>query len=132
MSVKITGARELVKALEDLPKFVQADVLEQSGTDALEPMRRDYQDRAPAFLEGKIRTRVLSKAPRFVKLATGTKHPLAHIFEYGTRLRRRKSGGITGRIRERAFARPAFDGNAAKTLRSLGTHLWARIRHAGR
>ena len=132
MTIRIKGDKELLRTLERLPQMVRADVLEAAARDAIEPMEKDYRGGAPPTIARGVRTRVIEKKPTGVQIATGTKHPLAHIFEYGTKLRVRDSGGITGRIRAKAFGRPAFDKNVHGVFRRIGDSLWKAVSRAGR
>lgn len=131
--IKIKGEKELVRALKRMTDSVRADALERIAHDAMIPLERDYRSRAHPTVQPGVHTRTIEAGRgRFkAEVATGSRHPLAHIFEFGTKLRTRLSGAITGRIRPLPFARPAFDRNAAKVIRGVGKSLWRVVSRAG-
>ena len=129
---KIRGFDGIDKALTRLERSVRADVLVDVLNDSAEPIEHDYRVGAPDFLQRSVRTRVITKQSHRATTATGTKHPLAHIFEFGTRRRSTRGGLGRGKITKIGFGRRAFDTNVNRWFTNTGRLLWQRIRRVGR
>ena len=135
---KIAGARELDKVLEKLPRKMGEKVLRTALMAASKPMldemKRDApvrsgesakrfragakKGRLPGFLRASIRRRVIkskdSLAATVLVGAFGVFY--AHMVEFGTK-----------HSRAQPFVRPAFDGNAAGAIGTMGKKLGEQI-----
>lgn len=138
-TVRIRGLDGIDKALNKLANETRASVLVDALEDSGRPIEREYAAGAPPFISGGVRTRVLESAPRRARIAIGTKHPLAHIFEFGTKRRRTTGSGkvqkkpaYRGRIHKIGFGRRAFDTNVDAWFRDIGRRIWKRVERVGR
>lgn len=130
--IRVKGFDGLDKALQQLSHSVRADVLERVATESADPMRADYAQGAPEVVQRNVHVRTADKRPNTVWVAVGSRHPLAHIFEFGTRARRTKSGAGRGRIEKQGFARRAFDVNVERWFTGVGRLLWREVKRVGR
>jgi len=131
-TVKIQGFEGIDRALGRMTKNTRAEVLERVVTESADGMLVDYTYGAPSFLRRFVAVRTADKAPGRAQVNVGTKHPLAHIFEFGTRLRRTKSRGSRGRIEKIGFARRAFDSNVSQWFIRTGELLWREVKRGSR
>lgn len=132
MTLRVKGFDGIDRALRRLDNTMRADTLVRVLTESAEPIEQDYRSGAPPVIARSVRTRVISKAPHRGTVATGTKHPLAHIFEFGTRLRRTAKGFRRGRIVKIGFGRRAFDTGVNRWFRDTGRLLWREVKRARR
>ena len=138
-TIKVTGLKEARANLKRMDRELRGQVLMQAVEESAHPFERDYKRGAPEVLRrgGKwwIDTRHGDRTPNRAQVLVGTKHPLAHIFEYGTRRRfnvRWKKKPLskrraTGRITPIGFARRAFDQNVQPVIRNFGRIVMKRI-----
>ena len=67
-----------------------------------------------------------------VTVYVGPSHPLAHLFEWGTAQRFKKSGAYTGYITATPFLRQAWDEKKMVALETLKKELWEQIKKAAK
>ena len=137
--------RRLARLAGDLER---TRVLERALVSSAKPMEREYEAGAPLSIRPGVRTRVADERPGKVTVAVGSRHPLAHIFEFGTK--RRNTGGAKrdratgrfvkgtgktanrGRIIAQGFARRAFDVNVQGWFRNVGKSIWREVKRGSR
>ena len=132
---KITGFRELDRALSELPKATERGVLRNVAKKALQPMLEDAQDKAPVD-DGQLRdslqisaTGLTKKAKRQdrgrpkkgARMYLGTASPYAALREFGT-----------VQTPATPFLRPAFDSNVKGTIEIIRRELREEIDKAAR
>ena len=130
--IQLRGFDRIDKALSRMEKSVRADALERVADKSSDDMLLDYAYDAPPAIRKGVRVRTVDKTPNRVTVAVGSRHPLVHIFEFGTQRRKTKGGAGRGRIRKIGFARRAFDTNIARWFGRAGQLLWAEVKSAGR
>jgi HK97 gp10 family phage protein len=132
MNIKLTGFRELEKALSDLPKRTSKPLLTKIATDALEPMRAKAESFAPDDSGDLKRSIIISdKRTRRVRKGAGPKKGItiamgpasgegvlnyAALQEFGT-----------VNAPPHAFMRPAWDGEAEGALEHIKENLGREI-----
>ncbi|MCA0963284.1 hypothetical protein [Salipiger bermudensis] len=143
VSLKLTGFREIEKALAQLPAGTAKGVARRAMKKELKPIA----DTANAFWPGsrddvfQITSRIAagqlgdSYAKRgrsvinmFVGSpggANGTPH--AHLVEFGTGPRFQKNGRFTGSVAPQPMLQPAWDIHKQSLLEGLGARLWDEI-----
>ena len=137
------GAKELEKALLDLPKRIAKTAVRRGIVKLLQQVADDAQARVPVRsgrLKEKIAVRPqLSRRQKrgrakdkglieaFVG-ATPARH--AHLVEFGTGPRMQRNGKSTGAMPAQPFLRPAWDGAKGKLVDELGQVLWDEIEKA--
>lgn len=148
-SVSVEGLKDLDAALLDLSKSVARGAMRRALIKAATPIRDTMKAYAPGIAGGGLKqsieigpklTPAQAKAHRrmgtersAVELFVGPSYKLgrggrlAHLFEFGTRERARKSGGRTGKIRMQPFARPAWDAEQGNAVSILKTSLWQEV-----
>jgi len=67
-----------------------------------------------------------------VTVYVGSSHPLAHLFEFGTAERYKKSGAYTGFIPAMPFLREAWDSQKRVSLELLKDELWKALQKSAR
>jgi len=118
----------LDEGLKRLERSVRAEVIERVSVKAAEPMARDAKAGAhPGKIKRGTGQRIADKGPLSVTTAVGSRHPLAQIFEFGTRRRKLKSGADRGRIQKIGNVRRAFDKNVGRWFSDIGRRLWREI-----
>lgn len=130
--IRLKGFDGIDRALREMKANVRSDKLEVVADRSADPMLVDYTYDAPPAIRKGVRVRTVDKLPNRVTVAVGSRHPLVHIFEFGTKRRKTKAGAGRGRIRKIGFARRAFDTNIARWFGRVGDLLWAEVRRAGR
>lgn len=134
-TVRMTGMKEVQANLKRMDRELRGQVLVDALKEGSHPFERDYKAGAPEVIKGKVRTRVGESLPNRAQVLVGTKHPLVHIFEYGTRYRfnvRRGKQALqkqraTGRITPIGFGRRAFDKNVRPFIRNFGRIVMNKI-----
>ena len=114
VTVQMTGGKELVRKLKRLDQKVRKRIARKALRGAANPIRDDAKANVPVA-EGKLkrslRTRV-QVSSRTQAAFVEARWPMgahAHLVEFGTVERVRKSGGSTGAMPAQPFLRPAFD-----------------------
>lgn len=130
--IKLKGFDGIDAGLKRMDKAVRADVLARVGEESADGMLVDYTYGAPPTIRRGVRVREVEKRPDRAVVAVGSRHPLVHIFEFGTKPRRTDEGYRRGRIIKRGFARRAFDTNVGAWFRRTGELLWREVKRAGR
>lgn len=146
--IKLTGARELERALRELPKRTGKAALRRALKKTAQPIEvtaEQYATRAKPELAARgisISTRLSRRQKRgrqtdrnTVQMYVGAhsaRYGLAHLFEFGTAQRHHKSGKSTGRMRPQPFMRPAWDANKGRLLDTLGRELWTEVDKAAK
>lgn len=111
--IRVDGLEHLDRKLKKLVERATGSQVEKALLKAAQPLE-DEMKRTTAFsdvtgnLRGSIGTKKRKRAPD-PEVTVGAKAPHAHLVEFGTRLRRHKSGKSTGVMRKRPFMRPAYD-----------------------
>lgn len=109
VKVKVEGAAELKKALEQLAPKLQRKVLRKALRAGARPILKRTKATAPVdqgLLKRALTIRALKTRKRGlvgVKITTGRKAPHAHLVELGTAERRTKSGKYTGSVKPMNF-----------------------------
>ena len=128
--MRLKGFDGIDKRLRQMQDNVRTDVLKRVAEKSADAMEQDYRQGAPPVIAKSVRTRVVDASRYRATAATGTKHPLAHIFEFGTKQRQTGQGWRRGRIRKIGFARRAFDTNITKWFVDTGKLLWKEVSRA--
>lgn len=131
MSIKLKGMERINANLKRLERGARADLLIGTLERSAEPFERHYANGAHEEIRPGVKTRMISRSPRETRVAVGSRHPLAHIFEFGTRQRYRKTAdgeARTGKITKMGFARRAFDVNVRPWFRNVSRMLFADLR----
>ncbi len=129
--IDVKGLAEIQQALKALPETVQHRVMSAANYAAAKPMV-EKEKSLVAVDTGLLRSSIgavkLSQklttvgavrvGPRQKK---GGNH--GHLVEFGTRLRKNKSGANRGYMPKLPFAKPAFDQTKTQVENSLGTQL---------
>lgn len=137
VKMKITGFREIEKALAKLPQGTAKGVARRAMKKELAPVK----DTAEAFWPGATEAFKISSAikgsQRGDTLATrgrsvlnmyvGSFEPHAHLIEFGTGPRSWKSGKYTGQVAPQPMLQPAWDMHKKQVLQGLGDRLWGEI-----
>lgn len=129
---RVKGFNGIDRALQRLDTQMRAETLVRVLKESAEPFEAEYERGAPPFLHGKVRTRVADVGRTGATVATGSKHPLAHIFEFGTRVRKTSSGWLRGSIRNMGFGRRAFDTRVQSWFGDVGKLLWREVKRVRR
>jgi len=142
---ELTGAKELERALLELPKGASKTVLRSALRRAAKPIMRDGKAFAPrsdnpgpsghladSITIGNVSTRANAKAFRegkgvLVVVGPSSKFPHAHLLEFGTGPRVSKSGKSSGSMPAHPFMRRAFDLNVRGVLDNLGREIWKSL-----
>jgi HK97 gp10 family phage protein len=143
---ELHGLKETMDALDQLPtlsmkKTVVRNALKKSSI----PIKEAAQQNAQGLpIEGKdIEQSIkigtsLKKSQRGrtdrsrVTVYVGSSHPLAHLFEFGTAERYKKSGAYTGYIPPMPFLRQAWDSKKKVSLDLLKEELWKALEKSAR
>ncbi|MBN9674641.1 hypothetical protein [Salipiger bermudensis] len=143
ISMKVSGFRDIEKALAALPQGTAKGVARRAMRKELQPVA----DTANAFWPGATDNvfRVTSRLSRgqradsgagssrsavnlFVGANTGTDGaPHAHLLEFGTGPRFQKNGRFTGSVAPQPMLQPAWDIHKHSLLEGLGARLWDEI-----
>jgi len=144
-SFQLVGLKETMDALEQLPtlsmkKRVVANALKKSAL----PIKEAAQANIDTF--GTKFDVVGANLKKSIKISSGLKrsqrgrvdrtrvteyvgstHPLAHLFEFGTAKRFKKSGAYTGYIPPMPFMRDAWDSKKKISISLLKDELWKAL-----
>lgn len=113
VEIEIEGLKELNAKLEKLARKATGPEVERAIEKASKPLETEmkrttaFQDDS-GFLRRSIGTVKKGRGSGTV-MQVGAKAPHAHLVEFGTKSRTRKSGGSTGVMPKRPFMRPAYD-----------------------
>ncbi len=147
--IKVSGLRELDRALAELPKATGKNVLRRVGRKALKPMIEDARAKVPVA-SGKLRDSLqvatkLSKRQQSMHrkmfrddkasvevFAGAAALPHAHLVEFGTGPRYTKDGRYTGQMPPQPFMRPAWDANKGRILDDIAKDLGDEITKAAK
>lgn len=138
VTVKFEGGRELEKALNDLPKATQRNVLQRGLKKVAEPVANEWRARAPddprtgppdlktsivvgpsSKLTGRQKKDAKKEGRYLAEIHVGTSDPAGIFQEFGTVNHSAQPSG-----------RPAWDANKEKALADLGKFLWEEIEKA--
>jgi len=143
---KFSGAKELERALNELPKATRKSVLRAALRKAAVPVVNDARRMAPRGDEpgyrmaDSITVGAISKRQSRGDAAGGvvvgigptSNHRHAHLVEFGTGERISKTGKSSGRMPARPFLRPAWDANRARVFKALKAELWDKLAKAAK
>jgi HK97 gp10 family phage protein len=145
---EIKGIKELLDAFDQLPTMsMKKNVIRKALKKAAEPVKELAQTNArggvlidnPEVLANSIKvTSNLKRSQRSgfdksrVTMYVGSSSPLAHLFEFGTAERYKKSGSATGYIPAMPFMRPAWDSKKRVALKIFKEEMWIAIQKAAR
>lgn len=139
---KLHGAKELEKALRELPKRTGRNAMRRAFKTATEPLRQSMEDGADWHNDGMGRAAVsgpnLSRRQKREKKQVSSPHRqdwyvgfkpgrLAHLFELGSAPRYHESGHFTGEMPATPFARPAWERHKRQVLHLFAQELWIEI-----
>jgi len=131
--IELRGAKELERALRQLPKAVGKSVLRSALKKALEPTRAEAERRAPrrsgrlagsyvikaSLTKGQRRGR--RRRPGAVEISVGSTDPKAHLLEFGWKF-----------AAPQPHFRPAWDANKYKAALTVEAEIWAALRKAAK
>lgn len=137
ISMKVTGFREIEKALAELPSSTAKGVARRAMKKELKPVK----DMAEAFWPGtgdafRISSAIkgsqrgdshAKRGPSVANMFVGSFEPHAHLIEFGTGPRYHKSGKYVGQVSPQPMLQPAWDANKHRILEGLGKRLWDEI-----
>ena len=144
---KITGLQECMNALEQLPTVsMKRGVVRNALKKAAIPVKDRAKENAqgikidnPGVIAESVKIGTsLKKSQRGrterdrVTVYVGSSHPLAHLFEFGTAERYKKSGAYTGFIPAMPFLREAWDSQKRVSLELLKDELWKALQKSAR
>jgi len=145
-SFQLVGLKECMAALDELPTIsMKRGVVRNALKKAALPVKEAAQANAQSlpFDNKNIAASVkvgtsLKKSQRGrtdrsrVTVYVGSSHPLAHLFEFGTAERYKKSGAYTGYIPPMPFMREAWDSKKKVSLDLLKEELWKALEKAAK
>ena len=140
---ELTGVKEMVQLMEQLPTIsMQKGVLRKALKKAGQPIKDEAIAKLGAqnlkgdklgstitvstSLKRSQKTAANSDRTR-VFMYVGSWAPHAHLVEFGTTDRHKKSGASTGFTSPKPFMRPAWDANKLKALDIYKKELWESI-----
>jgi HK97 gp10 family phage protein len=140
---ELTGVKAMMGLFDQLPtKSMQKNVMRKVLKKSLEPIRDEAIAKLGAHnlksdkLGSTIRvTSSLKRSqkptgkkdPTQIFMYVGSYAPHAHLVEFGTTGRHKKSGASTGFTSPKPFLRPAWDANKLKSLEIFKLALWQSI-----
>lgn len=144
--VRVTGLKEAVAALHELPDAIQPAAVQGALSDAAQPMLQAAIDAAPERT-GKLKSKIvvsdeLAKTqsdgrdkPGRIRLFLGALGgrggaPQAHLVEFGTGPRYHESGKYVGEMPAQPFMRPAYDAHKRELIADFSKRLLAIVEHA--
>jgi len=127
---QLTGAKDLQKVLEEVPKKYRKKALKSAFREGAKIVKKDAQDNARQHgLDRDYWKDITVSVPKGrVKLdksvvrtvAVKKEHSsLAHLFEFGTAERFKDNGASTGRISPMPHLRPALDAKAQEAIQTI-------------
>ena len=123
--IKLTGTRELAKALQTIPRrSTRTTILRASARAGAKPfvqaarkkVRANSKDSGTLLKSIKARTVKSNKFRGKVVAGSGSDAPHGHLVEFGTGPRQTKSGRFTGSMGAEPWARPAYDQTKGRSL----------------
>jgi len=119
----ITGGKEIQAVLQEMPVKFRRKALVHAFRQGAKIVLQDAKRRAPndtiktalTIARGNRRTRPTKDTVLMIALKRPASR-LAHLFEFGTRERFKKSGSPSGRMIAHPFMRPALDANAQQAI----------------
>lgn len=134
-TIKMKGLEDVRDNLKRMDRELRGQVLMDAVKEGSHTFERDYKAGAPDVIRRVVRTREGESSPNSAQVLIGTKHPLVHIFEYGTRRRFNVSKGkqklnkprATGRITPLGFGRRAYDKNVRPFISNFGRIVMNKI-----
>ncbi|MGK7663375.1 MULTISPECIES: hypothetical protein [unclassified Marinovum] len=140
VTMKITGLREIEKALAQIPAGTAKGVARRALKKELQPVAELANVFWPGSADDVFRvTSSLSrnqpqptKGRSIVNMFVGAPGgrggtPEAHLIEFGTGPRAHKSGKYVGAVSPTPMLQPAWDARKGQMLESLGQRLWDEI-----
>jgi HK97 gp10 family phage protein len=140
LSLKLYGAKELDKVLQQLASSTARGVAKRAMTRALQPVAEAARAMAPRDtgrlaanigVSSKLTRRQAKQARGTARdtqlMYVGPQWPSAHLVEFGTGPRFHKSGKFVGAMPPQPFMRPAWDANRQQVLDRLTDDLRAEI-----
>jgi hypothetical protein len=142
-TMRLEGAKDLERALADLPRGTATGVARRAMRKELEPVAAT----ANAFWPGssddvfRVTSRIVGsqmgdsemvRGPSILNLFVGAPGgkggtPHAHLLEFGTGPRYTKNGAFRGSVSPTPMLQPAWDMHKGSLLPSLGQRLWDEI-----
>lgn len=145
---ELKGLKELMDALDQLPTMsMKKGVVRNALKKAAKPIEELSKENArggiliedPEVIAESIKIGTSLKRSQRDKIDrsrvtvyVGSNSNLAHLFEFGTAERYKKSGAYTGFIPAMPFLRPAWDSRKKVALDILKKELWNALRKAAR
>jgi len=138
----IEGLKELNDALEELPKSLRKTPLRNTLKKATKPVYDRALDEIPVesgylkehmVVSPRLKASQRRKTRRFkdeVEVFVGNNAPHAHLIEFGTKERFRKSGGSTGQMTPNPFMTRAWDASKHDCLQIIIKELRTEIAKA--
>lgn len=142
VSMKVTGFRELEKALARIPAGTAKGVARRAMKKELAPVAATANALWPGATDDvfQITSRLkrgqrpaVREARNVTNLYVGANSsryggsPHAHLIEFGTGPRFQKNGRFTGSVAPQPMLQPAWDMHKRQILDGLGKRLWAEI-----
>lgn len=142
LKAKLTGAKELERALRELPKRIGKAAVRRAMLKSLKPVAAAAEAtvRASSFRTGGLASSItvstrLSRRQRkagmkgddIAAYVGASPSRVAHLVEFGTGPRETKAGRSTGSMPAEPFLRPAWDAHKAGVLKEFGRLLGIEI-----
>jgi len=133
--MKVTGFREIEKALAQLPAGTAKGVARRALKKELAPVKTAAEMFWPGANDAfKISSKIKSSQRPAVKEArsvtvmnVGSFEPHAHLIEFGTGPRYTKAGAYRGSVAPSPMLQPAWDMHKRQILEGLGARMWDEI-----
>lgn len=125
MEINVRGLRETLEALEKLPANIENNALRAGLRAGAGIVRKEARRLCISKDLRKSIIAVQHKRRRgLVRVSVGIKKNtkkfrIAHLIEFGTALRQKKSGASTGVMRARPFMRPAYEATKRQVLDAI-------------
>jgi HK97 gp10 family phage protein len=129
-SFQLTGAQDLQKVLEEVPKKYKKKALKSAFREGAKLIKKDAQDNARQHgIDSDYWKDITVSVPKgrvkldksvVMTVAVKKEHsPLAHLFEYGTAQRFTNEGEARGRIDAMPHLRPALDNKSDEAIQTI-------------
>jgi HK97 gp10 family phage protein len=148
---RVQGFAELEKALDELPKKIQKNIMRGALRAGLKPIlsaaRSGIHSVSGVLAKGlKVSTRIKDGAATATLNTAGKHGPFAHLVEFGTRAHfikgafgsalKMPDGSLVSTIDHpgsaaKPFMRPAFDSQAINAIQAVGDYIGARLTKEG-
>jgi len=136
--MRLEGARDLERALAELPRSTSKAVARRIMKKELKPVK----DAAEAFWPGaneafQISSRISRsqsgdseavRGPSIENMFVGSFEPHAHLLEFGTGPRYTEKGAYRGSVSPEPMLQPAWDAHKRQVLTGLGERMWEEIK----